>query len=991
MVVLSFVFSPVASYAQVWTPPSSTPPNGNPSVPIHVGSTPQSKSGPFLANTGVYSLSRVVAPKICTTKVGGMPPIVEISQSFVAMTAEELASSEALYLDCIESWLDVLPDGNNNGDTLIWNETTQTWEVGQGGAGLPPGNLFGDVLMWDTHTSSWIVVPDIDYLFTDHTDGVTDFYSSATSDWQTTEGLRYIDTPDYAELPYNPPDNEYATDRVLIGYPGGTEDNQGQLHPIGEFKSLTWDLTDLTSVNVLSLRGLTELRIDAGSEGGQTGLPGQVLSVIGGNGKAGWVDVGSLLASEAIIPETCTVGQTIEFNGTDWICGEGGGYNTDLSFDNTTNTLSVTDDGGTLTTTVDAMPDGTIPGQSIFWNHTIQDWIPNQHFRNEDVAPGTFVMGNWPDVMYDELALSPNPDPVVGQIPSKLALYGRLFFKSGSQGPGAFDTTGKILGNVNNTNYEVGWVDPAEFLGIPDGTITGNVLAWNEVAEEWQLSGGVFAFPDSTGMINFGDYYWQEDSCGNGNMLYTQEVEQGNLDGSFSFNCTNALSVINTADGNAIRLSYLEQVPEAEYPGAGVRHLCYASNQHTWGVFPNFFSVDQGQVIDCEAGSNGQMVINGPVGETTLGNNGTQTWPYSTPSEDYEVFNWNDIPFGVDQIVITACAGGGGGGGGSSGDPLLDEGSPSSTDQAGGGGGGGGEAGECVSDQVIDLEEGITGVRFTVGRGGNGGAGGSRSCDQSDPADPFCNGTGGTGNGSSGQAGFITKVEQMNGNTVVATSLSLSGGSGGFGAYFQCQATGAFACNNVGGIGGRGGLVPLISDNLQYNAAQYYLPYNGQIGRDAEFNTEDWGTIFNAVEYAMNQCGANNDGNGLMGTDYMSCGGNGGLGEGAELTHPNLASPYQYLSPPESQMGDGGNGGSGCDPDDCLTFFNGTGGGQGNYAGDESGSDGKAGDWASGGGAGGGANGWMWADYNGGANGVEYYSKGSDGGRGGPGFVSVEW
>lgn len=55
----------------------------------------------------------------------------------------------------------ILPPGNNNGDTIIWNGAVSRW-LPQPLSTLPTGTANSDVLQWSSSTSSWVVKSVLD-------------------------------------------------------------------------------------------------------------------------------------------------------------------------------------------------------------------------------------------------------------------------------------------------------------------------------------------------------------------------------------------------------------------------------------------------------------------------------------------------------------------------------------------------------------------------------------------------------------------------------------------------------------------------------------------------------------------------------------------------------------------------------------------------------------------------------------------------------------
>lgn len=194
------VFSvPASLFAQTennWTPPTGGPVIGtNVPSPINIGIQPQTKQGPIRLKQGFvtndsgflndqyltdgatifdsngssnnYFASFVPSYFTNTLSVGSSSNPSELgifgrlrfkptSGSAQPQAGSVLKSADT---DGNVTWGAAIPDGENNGETLIWNETCQCWVTGPvtvnpGGANLPPGQA-GNTMWYNGATNQW--------------------------------------------------------------------------------------------------------------------------------------------------------------------------------------------------------------------------------------------------------------------------------------------------------------------------------------------------------------------------------------------------------------------------------------------------------------------------------------------------------------------------------------------------------------------------------------------------------------------------------------------------------------------------------------------------------------------------------------------------------------------------------------------------------------------------------------------------------------------
>jgi hypothetical protein len=173
---------PLGALAQTgnWTPPSGPPLGNNTPSPVNVGPMSQTKEGPFTSNTQttLNGFTRIdVSPNqpnnpsynqffnflrtyFLNDFTVGHPNLIGPNVSIIGQLKYKPANSSGVVdtnqlapgkvLTAVDSdgtiaWAPGLPNGGNNGDTLIWDETCNCWTVGPvtttNGANLPPGTL----------------------------------------------------------------------------------------------------------------------------------------------------------------------------------------------------------------------------------------------------------------------------------------------------------------------------------------------------------------------------------------------------------------------------------------------------------------------------------------------------------------------------------------------------------------------------------------------------------------------------------------------------------------------------------------------------------------------------------------------------------------------------------------------------------------------------------------------------------------------------------
>ncbi len=706
------------------------------------------------------------------------------------------------------------------------------------------------------------------------------------------------------------------------------------------------------------------------------------------------------------------------WSGTGGGDGEGGSGipNTAVSFDPATNTLSITDTQGTLSTNIplgsggggggSSLQPGQVNGNALVWNAEIQSWVSARGFKQVAFS-GTnlfsFVMGDWPDALFSQIFGS--VDPIAGATFGRFALNGPFFYRPDSSSDLNGDeggTFGKILAGHATENYRVDWRTPGDLglltqadLGnintliqnlatLPSGNTTGQILYWWNntwnLTEGVYITGSVMGISDGLFSIAQGGQFtfYDNENCpagSDGSILNVEDIS-GLLVNLFNVKCNGAIRIgqfFADSEDDTVVLTNVPQLENADIIASSPRNLCYTTVEVD--------GVEKGLVVDCNARPTGQLIVNGPTPSNPNNNN-------NIGISDTTVELW-PIPFGVDSVTVRACAGGGGGGGGSAG-------SPGSMDKAGGGGGGGGGAGECTEEVIPLTEPNLTHLRITVGRGGLAGNGGDRDCYPQGGPSQYNNQFGCVdvvapnvgGPGGDGQNGINTKIEKMagaQGNILISTPINLAGGPGGKGGRNQCAVNGAgMECGTFGGPGGKGGHVTLVSGNTiaDLQTAQAFQNSNGEHGTEADINNAGTTTLnafFFIAEYYSSFCN-NTTSLGII----SSCGGDGGDGQIALMGHPSSSNPYTGIYSALALTGQGGQGGYGCTLPTCDNHF------PESYQGDQYDSDPYHATWGSGGGGGGGANGWMWVDYLAGT-GYDYRSQGGVGRRGGPGFVQITW
>lgn len=173
LLLIAFIIlfaTPSSLLAQNWTAPAGPAPGSNTPSPINVSSFAQTKIGSLNVEGGVQSRGTT----ILNTSLAGDPDFflsfvpsffidtVSVGKSFIGLSTPTLLDVYGSFkykqpagspqpqvnsvLKSIDTngniaWGAALPDGVNDGDTLIWNETCNCWETGPvtTGTGLPPG------------------------------------------------------------------------------------------------------------------------------------------------------------------------------------------------------------------------------------------------------------------------------------------------------------------------------------------------------------------------------------------------------------------------------------------------------------------------------------------------------------------------------------------------------------------------------------------------------------------------------------------------------------------------------------------------------------------------------------------------------------------------------------------------------------------------------------------------------------------------------------
>lgn len=513
------------------------------------------------------------------------------------------------------------------------------------------------------------------------------------------------------------------------------------------------------------------------------------------------------------------------------------------------------------------------------------------------------------------------------------------------------------------------WTDPANLgLGggggggssLPLGTSLGEILVWNPGNQAWEISqsGGLL---DTIGFMTTKDFVvLNHEDCAEGNVFH---AEPGLLVNSYNIECDPKIKTLNDGsvkilptgeepDTNASALLSYQHVLSASdstgkltYDNAigmsgqaivldsdifiaapplasdslednpNIRQLCYEVFNDGNGVI--------GLVVDCQEQAESGF-------EYALGvrrshdSSGTPLFPgladQSTIPADSIVNNrvryeW-EIPFGVNQIQLTACGAGGGGGGGSAARPDL-------SNRPSGAGGGGGAAGECTN-QTLDVI-GATHLEFLVGIGGRAGSRQTIHQLNNDGNNQIRPGTYALRDGDDGSS---TIVKVLNNGSTLQT-ITLAGGSGGKRGWeyqhfnplsITIDGNTINFATDIGGVGGVSG----VWGDAGYDQQSCIqngdiMSYNGSTGNDTEVIGENFDpssiNICTNIGYMTNIAGANGsflgapaggDGQEISGSvpfNLNLSGNSDGASQAGSLI-ANSAHPYAL-------WGSGGGGGGG--------------------------------------------------------------------------------
>lgn len=719
---------------------------------------------------------------------------------------------------------------------------------------------------------------------------------------------------------------------------------------------------------------------------------------------------------------------------TGWGEGSSGGStpNTSLVFDPATNTLSITDSAGTLTTDIpvgsgsgggsggsgSGLPNGQFNGNAMVWREDMGAWTSAPHFRQVSFTGNgflSFVMGDWPDTIFS--SIFGTSDASVGSSFGKFALNGPFYYRPDNSS----DTTdpelqggtpGKILAGHATENYRVDWRTPGDLglatqqditnlastitniADLPEADENGQFLWWNSDFEDfgaqgaWSLTTSIFATSNILTLIGGSLVvstdslltFFENDSCpvgSDGSVTYAQQkpptLFQDNLF-VFDIKCSMAIK-LKDVYGDEKEEVIVKSIPILEdeaFDNIQVRSLCY--------TFNGYEDIEQGTLVDCQSLSNGSLFLPGPKfqvsqwGSTT--NTLTQNSPI-TPNETNLISDIVNLPNDTQssgsyiywwQVPVGLETVTLSACSGGGGGGGGGAAQPGDGVKPGGGGGGGGGAGNCVDDQQIDLT-GVTHLKITVGSGGRRGFGGYlEAVTNSGDAPNVCVTCG--ANTNDGLPGAITKIEKFDG-TDLEPVTELSGGIYGKGGKRYDESGNP----DSGGFGGASAATPVNLND--YAVQETFISHNGQTGANATVET---------IENPLLEIGYIT----TFAEDATSRGGNGGAGLVAESFDLPASAVY-----PTWSNGSGGNGAHAT----SLSQGNGN---------NLRGGTGASGLWASGGGGGGGASGYDWMDTcafpvaggisfgcggsNEGYDGVGgWYSQAGPGGHGGPGFVKLTW
>lgn len=410
-----------------------------------------------------------------------------------------------------------------------------------------------------------------------------------------------------------------------------------------------------------------------------------------------------------------------------------------------------------VTITPSGLPAGG-PGSTLWYNSQTSEWEVSNLVRSVDGAPEVNVN--------DKIFLG---FKTIGQQdPASVEIFGSFRYRTPQDPNDPNFYVGKVLGGA--LNGSVVWQELASLL--PGGTSAGQIMYWNQVDGEWNVSTDS-GFLEGLGFVaNYtnGKKFSYLDNNGSCPEFNTIAIENGFGGILKDLNCTDELRV-NTTESKVY-------VKSLEHNADNERPVC---------------AQNDGELTLCTALSMGD-------------------WS-ATQAGTYEF----EVPFGIYEIEVTAIGAGGGGGAGGLGRslgliyPQDNNGNfPYADDiMAGGGGGGGGGRGETTIE-TFSVEPGQV-YTVSVGAGGRGGC-----PDRQSPGTwwgpNYCGDASWNVNGSSpfsgqGESGDTTSFFCANQNECdTGNSLQADGGNGGVlgGTIWSINAAADITTYNILGVLGGG-------------------------------------------------------------------------------------------------------------------------------------------------------------------------------------------
>lgn len=199
LVVFAVPTTLLASPGNNWTPPVGGATGNNVPAPVNVGSSPQTKVGPLTVNGTLTSSltssfkgatflepgsdannnffvsfinSNFLGSQFNVGSDGTVGTVVRVNgriffsprSSNGTQGSNQQAPRPGYYLRAVDEsgeikWDQGIPDGANDGDVLVWNSTTNSWEsvvnnFGGGEGSLPPGTA-GQTMWYNGTTNAW--------------------------------------------------------------------------------------------------------------------------------------------------------------------------------------------------------------------------------------------------------------------------------------------------------------------------------------------------------------------------------------------------------------------------------------------------------------------------------------------------------------------------------------------------------------------------------------------------------------------------------------------------------------------------------------------------------------------------------------------------------------------------------------------------------------------------------------------------------------------